>query len=68
MASQLTVSAVQTLFLLIFALGAFGVPVVGNLILVIWLMLFAGLTGMAFGMVLSIRAHDAGSATQVCVV
>ncbi len=65
--SQFLIIVVQITLMLIFALLAFHIPLVGNLGYVILLMVLMGMTGMMYGLYLSTLVEDETQAIQAAL-
>ncbi|KAJ3610000.1 hypothetical protein NHX12_022094 [Muraenolepis orangiensis] len=65
--SQLFVISVQILLMLLFVLLVFKIPNEGSLVLVVALIILQGVTGIAFGLVISAAIDDEQSANQAAL-
>ncbi|CAL8254143.1 unnamed protein product [Lota lota] len=65
--SQLFVISVQILLMLLFVLLVFKIPNEGSLVLVVALIVLQGVTGIAFGLVISAAIDDEQSANQAAL-
>lgn len=65
--SQLFVISVQIILMLLFVLLVFKIPNEGSLVLVVALIVLQGVTGIAFGLVISAAIDDEQSANQAAL-